>query len=122
MMPNLFSNIEVYENIDLNKLSDDRPFSNLTIIQALALLILIFQQKVSNERFQKIPAQWDSDYIAAVQSYVPQQSESSTYRLFARPVSQQRMEMEQLIYEANSKQTEGENLLQGLLDQLGIPR
>lgn len=122
LMPNLFPDREDYENFDLNNLLTDRPFSNLSVIQALALLILIFQQKVRNERFLKIPAQWDSDYIAAMQSYVPQQSEGDTYGLIARPVSQQRREMEQLIYEANSNQTEDENLLQRLLDQLEIPR
>ncbi len=124
MMPNLFPDRKDYENFDLNRLLDNRPFSKLSIIQALALLILIFQQKVMNEFFQKIPAEWEPDYIARF--IAEQQSntteESRPFGLFSRPVSQQRIEMEQLIYEANSKQNEGENLLEVLLDQLGIPR
>lgn len=124
LMPNLFVDKDSQGNVGLNKPVYSEPSSNVTPTQTVTLLILMIHQKVLNEHFQKEPAQWDSDFYAAQQvgNAYQQNSGGGSPQFSALPESQKRSEMRQLVYGTNFSQADQETLMQGTLDQLGIPR
>lgn len=124
IMPNLFLDKDTQGNIGVNKPLYSQPSSNMLATQSITLLILLIEQKVLNENFQKDPTQWDSDFYTAQQSGIASQqgNTANTPQLISRPASQKTSEMRQLVYGSNFSQADQERLLQGTLDQLGIPR
>lgn len=124
LIPNLFIDKDSQGNIGLDKPLYSQPSSNMPPTQAVTLLSLLIHQKIINENFQKEPAQWDSDFYAIQQSNEvnQQQSENGTAYLSAKKSAPETEAMRQLAYGTNFSQADQEELAQGILDQLGIPR
>lgn len=124
VMPNLFVDKDVNGNVGQNKSLGSQPSANISPTQALALSLLIIQQKLLNPAFQKEPAQWDADYIAKTTqaSGTTQETGNSGPELRERETSPQTTEMRHLVFGTSRSAVDWANMAQGALDQLGIPR
>lgn len=124
LMPNLFRDKDNQGNIGLNKPLYSKPSNNMLATQSITLLIFMIEQKVLNENFQKDPAIWDSDYYAAQRAGISSQPANSgnSAQLISRRAPEKTSEMRQLVYGSNFSQSDQARLMQGALDQLGIPR
>lgn len=125
LMPNLFVDKDGQGSTGIDKLMNSEPSSNIPPTQGVSLLILMIHQKMLNEDFQKESNQWDSDFLAALQSSELAENANEgggTPTLSTAPASQKDREMLQLVYGANLTSSDAERLTHGTLDQLGIPR
>lgn len=122
VMPNLFLDKDTAGNIGLAGPLNRQPSSSISPSEGCALLIMIVHQKVLNPSFQKDPAQWDADYIAAAQSGgITQDTGNASPEFQTRTTSPQTNEMHQLIYGTNPTPAVWANMAHGVLDKLGIP-
>lgn len=122
-MPNLFTNNDSQGNIGSDKPLNSEISSNAPPTQAVCLLLLIVQQKMLNEDFQKEPSQWEADFYASQESETNSNySSQGTQARLGGGNSQKLNEMYQLLINHNLTESEVERLSQGVLDQLGIPR
>lgn len=123
IMPNLFVDKDTQGNVGSERSVNGQLSSEMPATEAVTLLILMVHQKVLNEEFQKEPSQWDTDFYAAQEAMsTNQSSESSPPEFVGGMASQKTNEMQQLVYGSNLSQADQEMLMQGVLDQLGIPR
>ena len=123
-MPNLFVDTDTIGNIGLSKPQNSQMSTQMKPAESVTLLLLMTTQKTINQDFQKEPAQWDSDFYADQQAGNSNQANNGTpsHELRGIVPSQRSAELRQLFFETSYTDANVENMAQGALDQLGIPR
>lgn len=122
-MPNLFVDKDTQGNVGIQRQENSIISNQVSPCQATSLLLLIVEQKMLNEDFQKNPEQWDADFYNSQQSAVSNSSsQNNSPSLEAGGNSQKLNEMHQLLINYNLTSYEIERLSHGVLDQVGIPR
>lgn len=123
LMPNLFTDKDSSGNRGLARQVNGTPSGEISPCQAVTLVLLMVHQKVSNQNFQKPPAQWDVEFIAEQRKAIPPDTGGNPApQMLSRVDSPQTTEMRQLIYGTYRSSADQETLAQGVLDQLGILR
>lgn len=120
-LPNFFIDKDNQGNIGLDRSLNSEISSNYSSTQSVYLLLTIIQQKMINEDYLKVPSQWDSDFYASEESETPNNS-GYTQPTLVVTNSQKINEMHQVLISHNLTDNEADRLVQGALDQLGIPR
>ena len=125
VIPNLFTDKDEQNNVGLNKLVGSQPSSSVLPSQAITLMSIVVRQKIYVESSQKTPAQWDADFLAAIQSGDPPPQNSnanSSPQFYAKQDSEKTKQMRQLVYGTFFSKTAQAEIAHGVFDQLGIPR
>ncbi len=123
-MPDLFVDRDTQGMVGVNKSVNSQPSNDIAPAQAVTLLLIMIEQKMSNDFFQKEPSQWDADFYAADQSgaYNVNNYENNPPQITGGLASSKNEQMRQLLYGRNFTPYEIDRLTHGVLDQLGIPR
>lgn len=123
-MPDLFVDRDTQGMVGVNKSVNSQPSNDIAPAQAITLLLIMVEQKMSNDFFQKEPSQWDADFYAADQSGANNVNnyENNPPQIIGGLASSKNTQMRQLVYEKNFTPYEIDRLTHGVLDQLGIPR
>ncbi|HLM03426.1 MAG TPA: hypothetical protein VK400_20400, partial [Pyrinomonadaceae bacterium] len=123
-MPNLFVNKDNQGNISVNRQVNSTMSDSLPPAQATCLLLVVVQQKMLNQYFQKTPADWEANFLAEQEAAAGNDSPNaqSSPQIETRSVQAKSIEMQQLVFNSNFAQPDVERLAQGVLDKLGIPR
>lgn len=124
-MPNLFINKDTQGNISVNRQVNSTMPDSLPPVQATCLLLVIVQQKMLNEYFQKTPDEWTANFLAEQEAAAAGNDSldaESSPQIETKSVQTKSIEMQQLVYNSNFAQPDVERLAQGVLDKLGIAR
>jgi hypothetical protein len=125
VIPNLFTDKDGQGNVGINKLVGSEPSNSMLPSQAVTLMGILVRQKIYVESSQKPPAQWDAEFLAAVQSSNSSQQNTNSDnspQFSARMQSEKTKQMQDLINYTSFSGIAQSEIANGVLDRLGVSR